>query len=65
MDIKEIVSTIPSDIAKFYKNIYIINKEDNSFYSINYKGNKTTIGIKKELIRNMLKNYIEYIMKKI
>jgi CheY-like chemotaxis protein len=64
MNIKEIVSTIPNDIAKFYRNIYIINKDDNSLYSINYKGNKTTIGIKKEYkeINTILANYNETVV---
>ena len=59
MDIKEIVSTIPNDIAKFYRNIYIINKDEDAFYSINYKGNKTTYGIKKDYkeINNVLAHY--------
>lgn len=59
MDIKEIVSNIPSDLSKLIKNIYVINKDDNTLYSINYKGNKTTIGPKKEYkeINNLLAGY--------
>ena len=61
MDIKEIVSNIPSDLSKLIKNIYVINKDDNTLYSINYKGNKTTIGPKKEYkeINNLLRDYKE------
>lgn len=61
MDIKEIVSNIPSDLSKLIKNIYVINKDDNTLYSINYKGNKTTIGPKKEYkeINDLLRGYKE------
>jgi CheY-like chemotaxis protein len=61
MDIKEIVSNIPSDLSKLIKNIYVINKDDNTLYSINYKGHKTTIGPKKEYkeINNLLRDYKE------
>lgn len=61
MDIKEVVSKIPNDLSRIIKNIYVTNKEENSLYSINYKGNKTTIEPKKEYkeINNVLSIYKE------
>lgn len=61
MDIKEIVSNIPNDLSKLIKNIYVINNDDNTLYSINYKGNKTAIGPKKEYkeINSILSSYKE------
>ena len=61
MDIKEIVSNIPNDLSRLIKNIYVINDDDNTLYSINYKGNKTTIGPKKEYkeINDLLSGYKE------
>ena len=61
MDIKEIVSNIPNDLSRLIKNIYVINNDDNTLYSINYKGNKTTIGPKKEYkeINDLLSGYKE------
>lgn len=54
MDIKEIVSNIPNDLSRLIKNIYVINDDDNTLYSINYKGNKTAIGPKKNIKELMI-----------
>lgn len=47
MNVETIVKQIPTLIALLYKKIYLINKEEDIFYTIDYNGKELKVSIKK------------------
>lgn len=62
MDIRAIVENIPNTIASLYESIYVINKQENTFYEIKYTGEELRVSspLEYDKINDVIREYKEF-----